>query len=148
MFHWKNWGEVSVTHAETSAVMKVWQECRWRRKHADESRRLQLRLPVHGTSQRGFWVIFKDGDSVHLCSVDYSASAGTDGPYLDEAELHLHRRTDKPACPTIGELLCGMISCLVLPRDGREEKPPSRLCHLNPTTERNEYILFAYVIFT
>lgn len=53
-----------------------------------------------------------------------------------------------PACPTIGELLCGMISCLVLPRDGWEEKPPSQLCHLNPMTERNEYISFAYVIFT
>lgn len=73
---------------------------------------------------------------------------GTDGPYLDEAEPHLHRRIDRPACPTIGELLCGMISCLVLTRDGREEKPPSRLCHLDPTTERNEFISFAYVIFT
>lgn len=67
--------------------------------------------------------------------------------WMKQSSICTDALTSRP-CPTIGELLCGMISCLVLPRDGREEKPPSRLCHLNPTTERNEYFSFAYVIAT
>lgn len=99
-------------------------------------------------------VIFKDGnDSVHLCSVDYSASVGS-----VETWRAVSGWARAPSAvtqwwalwPTIDVQLCGVISCLVLRVWWTGRKPPSCLCHLKNRNDwlRHECIWFPHVIFT
>lgn len=94
-------------------------------------------------------VIFKDGnDSVHLCSVDYSASVGS-----VETWRAVSGWARAPSAvtqwwalwPTIDVQLCGVISCLVLRVWWTGRKPPSCLCHLK---NRNDWQAWMHLIST